>query len=134
MAIFQPIELRWGGHDYTIPADRILGAICVIEDVVTMPELITMLRGKPNFSRLARAYGDLLRYAGAFVSDEEVYEGLFKPGEQRKRIALTINLLIAMMTPPSAIVAAGAPSRGNSKAAPSSSSKRSTRRRSAAAG
>jgi hypothetical protein len=132
MAIFQQMTLSWNGRDHTVPADRMLGAIAVIEDIVTFPELIIMMNGKPNMSRLARAYGALLRYAGAWVGDEEVYDGLFKPGEAQKQIAAAINTLLAMMTPPSAI--AEAPSSGNRPAAPSSSLKRSSRQRSEAAG
>ena len=74
MAIFQPITLTWAGRDFVVPADRVMGAIGVIEDVVTFPELVGSLQSsKPNMSKLARAYGAVLRYAGASVSDEEIY-------------------------------------------------------------
>jgi hypothetical protein len=138
MAIFQNVTLVWNGHSHTIPAERMLGAICTIEDIVTFPELIAMMNGRPNMSRLSRAYGALLRYAGAIVSDEDVYDGMFKPGEIQQKIVEALNTLLAMMTPPSAIVEAGlkngAASEGNSEPLPLKSSKPSTKRRSAASG
>ena len=128
MAIFQSITLGWNAQEFIVPSDKVLGAIGVVEDVVTFPELIAMMSGKPNMSRLARAYGAVLRYAGARITDEEIYDGLFKPGEVHHQIATAINTLLAMMTPPSAL---GATSEGNSPRAParSKSSKHSTKRR-----
>ena len=81
MAIFQPIKLGWHSRDFIIPAERVLGAIAVVEEVMTFPEIVLMISGgHPNISKIARAYGAMLRYAGAGAADDEVYEGLFKPG------------------------------------------------------
>lgn len=141
MAIFQPITFGWGGKDYVVPADRALGLIAEIEEVMTFIDL-AINRDKPNLSKLARAYGAALRYAGAKVSDEEVYEGLFKPGHLIDEVHTAMSVLMAIMMPPGAVSGgtadagskSGASFGGNSEAAPDRSLKRSSRRRSAAAG
>jgi len=142
MAIFNPVIFGWGGNDYTVPAERVLGLVAEIEEVITFTDLIAT-KDRPNLSKLARAYSAALRYAGAKISDEEVYQGLFKPGgavflEMQKAIIV----LMAIMMPPGAVTGAnseagsksGASFGGNSQAAPTRSSKRSSKRRSAAAG
>lgn len=140
MAIFQTVKLNWRERDITIPADRVMGAICVVEDVVTFPELVSALQlGKPNLSKLARAYAALLRYSGVTVDDDEVYAGMFVPGKLQAEITSAVNTLMVLMTPPDAIKNAAAfkdaaieaeTSPGNVKAVnPSKSSKRSSKRR-----
>lgn len=135
MAIFQAVTLNWEGRDYIVPADRVMGAIGVVEDVVTFPELVQGLQvGKPSMLKLARAYGAILRYAGATASDEDVYAGMFVPGELQRHITTAINTLMVLMTPPGAMRNAE-PAEGNAQAAdPSKSLNRSSRRRLAAAG
>ena len=135
MAIFQPIKLSWKGKAFTVPAERVLGAIASIEEVATFPEIIRMINGTPNMSKIARAYGAVLRYAGAVVDDEEVYEGMFQPGSTHMEVLTALNAMVTMMMPPSAIT--GATSEGNlrrAKKARSRLSKPSSKRRSAAAG
>jgi hypothetical protein len=135
MAIFQAVTLNWEGRDYVVPADRVFGAIGVVEDVVTFPELVQGLQlGRPNMSKLARAYGALLRYAGANVTDEEIFAGMFVVSELQKNITTAINTLMVLMTPPSAMLS-GEPASGNAQAANlPRSSNRSSKRRLAAAG
>lgn len=136
MAIFNEIRLSWDGREFVIPAERVMGAIAEVEEVATFPDLVIMTRGgRPNVSKVARAYAALLRYAGAALSDEEVYAGMFRAGETHTQVLTALNALVMLMMPPTAI--AEATSEGNlrgAKAAPSSSSKPSSKRRSAAAG
>lgn len=135
MAVFQQITLTWNGRECIIPADRVMGAVCEIEEVVTLPELFDMGRsGQAKISKLARAYGALLRYAGTAVDDETVYQGMFATGEAAQRTAEAIRVLIGIMMPPEI---SGAASEGNlarAKKARSRLSKRGSRRPSAAAG
>ncbi len=131
--LFQTLTLEWQGKKYPVPAERIMGAIAVIEEVVTFPELCMMFTGKPKISKLAQAYGELLRYAGVTVSDIDVYNVLFTQGEIKEQVGSAINQLLAIMTPPSALGPDDeAPAEGNRPAA--SSSANFTRRRSAASG
>lgn len=105
MRVFEDIELQWNGSPYKIPADRVLGAIARIEEIVTLGELSSMFTNTKSLriATLARAYGTLLRYAGASVSDEEVYGGMFQDSEGKTRTAVSaIESLLSMMIPPSA--------------------------------
>lgn len=140
MAIFQDISLSWNGAEFTIPASRVLGAIAIVEEQITFPELLlAMQSGKPPLATIARAYGGVLRYAGARVSDDETYAGMFDAARQ-EQVITAINALLVMMVPPDALAKAKritggeASAPGNSQAAVSRSSKRSSRRQSAMAG
>jgi hypothetical protein len=141
MAVFEAISVSWEGKEYTIPADRVMGAIVIIEDVFVFAELVEGVQtGKLAMNKLARAYGGLLRYAGARVGDEDVYGGMFRPGKLQDAIAKAINTLMVIMTPPEALKAVGnaeadgAQPSGNVQASRSGSSRPYTRRRSVAAG
>jgi hypothetical protein len=137
MPIFQPITLAWHGEEFVIPASQVLPAIAIVEEIVTFPELVRMRSVNPNFSKIARAFGALLRFAGVRVSDEEVYGGLFKEEKTVSEVLTAIDAMVAIMMPPNAIAKAGAASEGNlvrAKTARSRLSKPSSKRRSAAAG
>lgn len=111
MGIFDDISLDWGGRTYTIKSHRVMGAILRVEDVITLYELwrYTEREAVPQ-AKLAAAYGSVLRYAGAKVSDEEIYDGMFASASQQQ-ILDSINLLLTMMLPPSAHKAAEEASR-----------------------
>jgi hypothetical protein len=144
--MFAPVELMWADQTYVILPDRILGAVAVVEEHLTMAELAQEAQsGRMRLARLSRAFGALLRYAGARITDDEVYTGLFEgdPIAVRERIIMGVNTLMALMVPPG-IAAEDAP-RGNVAAAASGRdataaapmvkrSKRFTKRSSARAG
>jgi hypothetical protein len=135
MAIFQEIKLFWKEDEFVIPPDRILGAVAEIEEIVTLPDLLLMMGGKMTMARLSRAYGVLLRYAGAKLTDDQVYGGLVTRGETFEQMQVACIGLLAVMIPPHSV--SEAPASGNLLPAPkarSKSSKRSSRRRLAAVG
>lgn len=135
MAVFQEIRLSWDGREFVIPAERVLGAIAEVEEVVTLPEILMMMGGKMTMAKLSRAYGALLRYAGASLSDDEVYGGLIKHGKTFEQMKTACVALCGLMIPPDKLTEA--PASGNlsrAKAARSRLSKRSTKRRSVTAG
>ena len=75
---FSPITLTWKGQDYVVPAKGQLMLVAQVEDALIAQgggqAIDVLLRpGGPPFTRLAAAYGAALRYAGASVSDDEVY-------------------------------------------------------------
>lgn len=134
--------LGWKDKDYVIPADQVMMAIGIVEDVITYAEMISAAQtGRWPLQKISRAYGELLRFAGARVSDEEIYEGLFLGGALRDKIVASVNTLMVMMTPPSALAEIPAKGRepksgnfGRVKTARSSLSKRSIGRSSAITG
>jgi hypothetical protein len=131
--MFAPVELTWADQTYTIPPDRVLGAVAVVEEHLTMAELAQEAQtGRMRIARLSRAFGALLRYAGARISDDEVYTGMFEggPGTIRDRIIAGVNTLMALMVPP---VVEAAP-RGNVSAVVAKPSRRSTKRSSVRVG
>lgn len=103
MGAFDDVELEWAGKTYTIPANKVMGAIARIEDVMTLGELISyMERETAPFGKIAAAYGAVLRYAGCKVSDEDVYSGIFAaatPGEVQSLVITSLTTLLAMMMP-----------------------------------
>jgi hypothetical protein len=137
MAIFQELKLGWDGKTYVIPPDRVLGAIAEIEERVTFHEILQkMAMGRPPIVPVASAYGAVLRYAGAEVTDDAVYEGMFAGGKTvTAHVTAAVNHLLLIMTPPSAVQAANAELAAAAKKAQAAPkpSKRSTKRRSARA-
>jgi hypothetical protein len=133
MGSFEDIRLQWAGKDYTIRANRVLGAIARIEDVLTLSELQRFsMRGTAPMAKLSMAYGAVLRYAGATVTDEEVYAGMFgETGTGADAVVESISALVAMMVPPQPKTADKEPKSGNAVPAATASSKRRTRLRSA---
>lgn len=96
--MFSPAEFEWNGESFSVPADRVMGLLAVIEDHITHEKLIYIMSSVANASskavagsmdaqvlaevdiprvRLSRAMGAALRYAGAKASDEDVYHSLF---------------------------------------------------------
>lgn len=103
---FEPFEMEWAGKKYVIPAHRVMGAIARVEDVVTLPQLQDHgLRGSMPMAKIAMAYGALLRYAGAAVTDTEVYEGMFTSLRENNAKALVDStvVLMSLMVPPSLV-------------------------------
>lgn len=128
MAIFEEVSLRWGGEEYKIEPTKVMGAIARVEEIITLKELGEYAqKGDAPMAKLAMAFGSVLRYAGARVSDDEVYAGMF--GIESQTSALTsITVLLQMMIPPSAFKQMAA--KGNAEAAPTggkNSSKRPTK-------
>ena len=75
MSIFQDVTLGFTGEEYTIPHNKVMKLIAIVEDVVSLQDLTN---GKgPKMNKLAEAYAVALNYAGAKVEVEEVYASLF---------------------------------------------------------
>lgn len=95
MSIFDDVTLTWGGNEYTIPANRVMGLIEVIESAIPIDELVS---DKPPRAKLAKAYSSAIRYAGGKVTPEEVYASFFKDG--LVAVATAATGLVMMMVPP----------------------------------
>jgi hypothetical protein len=106
MAIFEEVRFGWNGREYKIPPDQVMRLLAQIEDVVTMGDLYRYsVSGRPPLAKLATAYGLALRYAGANVSDEEIYVGMFKSKgkELQTTVVRAIQALLSLMVPPAAL-------------------------------
>lgn len=133
MSFFEPITLKWDGRDYVIKADAVMEAVARIEAHVTMEELHAAMNGRGiKRVELSRAFGSVLRYAGANVTDEDIYAGMFAHDKGNTVIAATVTLM-AMMVPPSVLAAMPKddnPKKGNrrTRRAATSSSRQHTKR------
>jgi hypothetical protein len=99
------VVLEWKGDKYTIPSNRVMGAIARVEQVITFYEMcrMTSTRGAPAMTRVAAAYASLLRYAGASADDEEIYQDLFTVVDEdrpQQNVFHAINTLMMLMVPP----------------------------------
>lgn len=100
--IFEDVRLVWDGVTYTIPSNKVMGAIARIEQHVTLTELYMMVadRAKVRMTPLAKAYASVLSYAGAKdLDDEQVYIGLFGI-DRMDSVTSAINGLLELMIPP----------------------------------
>lgn len=102
MSVFEPVTLGWDGKEYTIPSDRILGAIARIEEHITLAEINNdgVNRKTIRMVPVARAYASVLRYAGADAKDDDVYESMFMTGNTSNVMADALTMLMGMMVPP----------------------------------
>lgn len=97
--IFDDQVFTWKGVDFTIHARQVLGAIAACEEVLTLHELLMFAkRGTAPQARLAKAYGTVLRYAGAKVTDDEIYQASVI-GTDGAKMRASIEGLISLMIP-----------------------------------
>lgn len=133
MRIFEPITLHWEGRDYSIPPDDVLRCIAKIEDHITLIELSTASNKRTiPLAKMAIAFGAVLRHAGAHVSDDEVYAGMFADGNLVNKAQVAVTTLLTLMIPPGSLTqdaAAGASPPGKAQAAGNGSSKRRSKSR-----
>lgn len=103
--IFEEVKLMWKGRELIIPPDRMMGAIAVIEEVITLIELHqAQMSGKVPLAKISMAYARVLRYAGSpGVKDDEVYRALFSPKEDPDKVhsVRALETLLLLMVPPS---------------------------------
>ena len=119
---FEDVTLGWGGEEYTVPANNQLMLIAQIEDALAgtsgQQAVNVLLRsGGPSHSRLSQAYGAALRYAGATVTDDEIYLSIMEDfasgsNDSASKIQGAIMGLLAIVAPPIArAVAADEPAK-----------------------
>lgn len=114
MSVFDDITLTWKGESYTIPSDRVMGAIARIEDRITLVELERAGWNVP-LSKISQGYGTALRYAGCRVTDDEVYAAMFEDSDTVSTAKQAIDTLLMLMMPPK-IRGGGAATTGPTKA------------------
>lgn len=133
MRAFQDYSIEWNGETFTIPSNSLLPVIAAVEEIFTLHELLTVsVENKIPLTRLAGAFGIILRYAGADVSDTDVYQGMFQGGDLQNKMLNAVNGLLGLMIPPEHGGSAEQPGKLPKGGKPSS--RKSTRRRSGKAG
>lgn len=107
---FEDVTVSWAGEDYTIPANKQMGLIVRIEEALTggtgsQAIAVLLSPGGPSHARLANAFGAALRYAGADVSDEEIYLSIMSDMVDNKaNVAIKVQgavlALLSIIAPP----------------------------------
>ena len=98
---FNDVTLKWKGSEYTIPSDQMMGAIERVEEFVSLEMLHVRDGEKPGGwkrAKIAKAYAAVLNYAGAKVTAEEVYAGMFEKGVANAA-GVAVQALIFLMVP-----------------------------------
>lgn len=100
MSCFESVTLSFGGENYIVKPNMVMGLIESIECVLTIEEINEMITRKClNRSKIARAYAAALNFAGASVLVEQVYAEFFGGAA----VTFTTNTLVgllSMMIPP----------------------------------
>jgi hypothetical protein len=94
-SVFEQVTISFKDKDYTIPPDRVMGLIEVLESIIPVEDILDT---KPPRAKIARAYSQAIRYAGGDVSQDEIYSEFFTGGLVAVRDAITA--LVMMMIPP----------------------------------
>jgi len=109
--LFEDVKIVWDRdgkkETYTIPSDKVMRAIALIEEHITLRDLSEGLARTQSLSlvKLSRAYGSILRFCGSNITDEEVYVSMFarKAVPSESTLVIAIHGLLGMMVPPSEV-------------------------------
>jgi len=103
MPIFEEVTFKWRDQEYKIPPERVLKCIAAVESAgVTLGHLLYhgSIASMP-IATLSGGLGVALRFAGAKVTDEEVYDDLFADRDKlREQGMMVMVMLQALMIPP----------------------------------
>jgi len=144
---FEDVTLSWAGADYTVPASKQMMLVATVEHHLSLnpatgefepPLQVLFRRGGVPATRLAFTLGAALRYAGAKVTDDEIYLSIQedlanKSGEEKVRKSHDIiTSILAIISPPAsrALTGVGEKDTTEKKAQRGASSKASTKQRS----
>jgi hypothetical protein len=101
MGVFTDIEMVWAGKPYTIKSHRVMGLIAQIEDVITFNEIAMFMRRQTvPMARLCEAYAAALKYAGAKVTAETIYQTVYAETEKQMLVLKAVTSLLALGLPP----------------------------------
>lgn len=139
---FQDVIIGWQGKDYTIPRNRVMRAIAIIEEHFTLQQLSEFSDpSKMRFTRLSFCAAEVLAYAGVPGTTDELAEQVYEAmigGDADVMETIQELLLIAVpqdkLKEAEAKVASGkSPGKSRSATRKRKSSPRSTRQSSAKA-
>lgn len=106
---FEDVTIGWRGDTFTVPADRQLMLIAEIEDALTVGSKTAMevllSPSGPGHAKLSMAYGAALRFAGADVSNDEIYLSIMNDLANRDvdavvKVQSAVMALISIISPP----------------------------------
>ena len=92
------IVIIYKGAEYTIREDRAFQIGERVESIATLGE-ISGWQASPQYHRMARCVGEMLRFAGCKTSDREVFEELMrclKSGDGQTFYAVLVSLITTL--------------------------------------
>jgi hypothetical protein len=93
------ITLEWQGREYVIPEDKAFQIGEQVEDIIPITDLPDLAM-RPNFHKIARVYGTMLRFAGAKVTDQEIWKHFMaemRAGKANGSAGQAITMLTVML-------------------------------------
>lgn len=89
--------MQWRGKNYTIPATSAFEIGEKIEDIATLADVASW-GNRPKMFKLARCYGEMLRFAGCKVADATVLEAITPvAGQEQDAAATAIKALVDLL-------------------------------------
>lgn len=86
------ITMTFKGQEYNIPPHRLFPIASQIEDMATLFEVDGWTKN-PKFAKMAQCVAAMLRYAGAKVTQEEVWEELQAQFHAQDRSLMSSSLV-----------------------------------------
>jgi hypothetical protein len=96
------ISIEWKGEEFTISENEAFALGERLEDIVALTELAEM-SVRPKFFKLARCYAEMLNFAGARTTPEQVHSAMMaelKTSDEAKKqvmIATAIQTLLEIL-------------------------------------
>lgn len=85
------------GATYTIPEKHAFDVACQIEDIALLHEIVTW-NAAPNYTKMSKCIGAMLRYAGCKVADREVHREIMSSlMDDRALIAGCLTALLEVL-------------------------------------
>lgn len=101
------IRLHFRGQDYTIPDNRAFAAGEAVEEIATLSEIHSWST-QPKFHKIARCFSELLNFAGAKTTPQEVLTDMMdqiKSGGSEGKELIAASAIFALV----AVLMDGAP-------------------------
>lgn len=86
------IRITFKGAEYHIPPHKVFPVAAQVEEIATLFE-INSWHGNPKFAKMAQCVTAVLRYAGATVATEEVWEELQAQFHAQDRSLMNSSLM-----------------------------------------
>jgi hypothetical protein len=91
------VKMRWRDVDYTIPATKAFEIGERVEDIATLAEVASWGH-RPKMFKLAKCYGEMLRFAGCKVADTVVLEAITPvEGKEQDAASDAIKALVDLL-------------------------------------
>jgi hypothetical protein len=146
--MFEEVGLTYQGREYTIPPERVMGLIATIEEYMTHERIIYSIAsiseaaqkaggGSHSESlsgisipraKLAAAMAAAFRYAGAKVTDEDIFKSLFG-SDGVINVLSTLDMLLKITSPPDYMMVAETKAKPSAKKKPAAKAASSSRKR-----